>query len=251
MKRWMLVVWSVVLSGCMMGLLFTLVKRQMEVPTMAEQRLEFPFAVPGTKLTALNLAVYEGPFWEDGSGDPVANVTALVLRNDGEEYVQQGTVVLDTGEELLRFLFEGLEPGATILVPERDRCKEMPVEWIGCLGAVQEGQRLLEETVSVEKVDDITLRVTNKGAEALSKLVLVYKNYDSPSGIYIGGAAFEAAVPDLAPGESAEVIPYGYVDGYSRVVEVRQKSAAVELNKTGRAVQCTSCSQFFGVMSRW
>ena len=179
-----------------------------------------PCEVPGTCLTAQNLAVYDGPFNEDGSGDEVIGVTALVLHNDSDAYLDWGEVVLEAGEVTLRFTFTALPPDATILVPERGRQDERPHTFTACSGTAEDAREQFAEDIRVEQTDAITLTVTNLGDEARENLRIYYKTDDTHSQMYVGGNTYIAEIAALAPGESAIISPYHYVKNYTKVVAV-------------------------------
>lgn len=177
-----------------------------------------PCQIPGTCLTAQTLAVYDGPFQEDGSGDEVIGVTALVLHNDSGAFLDWGEVALETGDVTLRFTFTALPPDATILVPERDRQKDRPSVFTCCRGETQEARTQFVEDIRIEEVDAITLAVTNLGEEPWEGLRVYYKSYNSQAQMYVGGNTYTVSIPLLEPGQTVEITPYHYVKNYTKVV---------------------------------
>ena len=193
------------------------------VLSMAEtemRAIEFPCAIDGTSLTAMNFAVYDGPFYEDGSGEEVFGVTALVIRNNGEMLIKEGTVTLESEDGVRSFFFTYLPAGASVLVPEAGRVKEKPEAVIRCVGDVELCNAEELDFLKVAHVDPVTLTVTNTDDESHEDICLYYKDHDSPSGMYIGGQTQCVTIPKLLPGQTITISPYRYVDEYSRIIMI-------------------------------
>lgn len=228
MRRVLLLVTGLCLGGLLLTVFCAEVSNTPVLGTGAEMTSEeptqsvwtLPCKIPGTCLTAQTLAVYDGPFYEDGSGDEVIGVTALVLHNDGDAFLRWGEVALEAGEVTLRFAFTSLPPDATILVPERGRQEESPSAFVGCCGAVEEARDEFAENIRLGAKDAITLTVTNLGQERREAIQIYYKTYDSLSRMYVGGNTYMVTVQELEPGETAEISPYHYVKNYTKVVAV-------------------------------
>jgi len=80
-----------------------------------------PTCVPGTDLQIQALVQYEGAYWEDGTGDYVSNVAALMLYNPSDAGITNGKVYLTLQEQEYLFAFTYLPAGGRILVPEKNR----------------------------------------------------------------------------------------------------------------------------------
>lgn len=182
---------------------------------------QLPQKVQGTDLLAHSLGVYDGPFMEDGSGEEVIGITALVLENTGDSMIEKGEVILKSNQGDLTFSFSMLPPGAKILIPEGSRQKLRPAYFtsVSGFGRILEGESLADR-ILIEERDMITLVLTNIAEEETDQLTLIFKTIDSPSEIWIGGNIHEVSLPILAPGETVEISPYGYVQGYTKVVAI-------------------------------
>lgn len=216
------------LMGMSLGLALSVYTGAVEQRTLAQAPAEteaaaavFPAPVPGTSLTVLGKGYYEGPFLEAETEEHVFDIAALIVRNDGEARLD-GEIRLLCGGEEYRFAFTGLGAGETVMALEtqaRHWGDGALTELTGS-ASPEERQALGPEEVLLEEAGDITLRLTNLTDRTLEDLELWFKSYDSGSGIYIGGIAYRLPLEPIAPGESIEVSPYRYVQGYSRVIGV-------------------------------
>lgn len=222
-----------VLSGAMCVWLFAVFwsrvgEEELLTVTMAEQTetalrpvWQLPCGIPDTELNALGLGVYDGPFWEDGSGDEVIGICALVLKNEGEEYIREGEVWMESSAGRLEFVFSMLPPGESVMIPEKNRQKIRPA-YLSSMGASVQllPQEALATQIEIEELGQITLALTNRGQETQSGMKLFFKTYDTPAGIYIGGSVKTYDLPELLPGQTVEISPYGYVSGYTKVLSI-------------------------------
>ena len=190
--------------------------------TVQEQSLglQFPCIVKGTDLTALQLASYDGPFWEDGSADEVAEIAALVIQNTGDSFVAEGAVVLDWGEDRFVFEFSGLPPGQKVLVLEKMRKAYQRLPEFRCSGWSREETPADTQMAEVLPAGMGELAFLNTADVQLSGVTAVYKHYDPGSGMLIGGIAYRETVVKLQPGERRTVTPRCYSGNASRIVQV-------------------------------
>ncbi len=206
------------LCGAVFGWRMEKMKEPAEpLPVSRKETAEFPRPVGDTALVALELGIYEGPFLEDGSSRPVANVAALLLKNTSDRQILRGAAVLTVGGE--RFIFEvfGLPAGETAFVCEA-RGKEYPAEdCLACDGWALEAPAE-RQSVRVRETEQGTLLVTNLTDHTLGDVRVQFKCYDGSSGVYLGGICYESAPISLGAGESREIVPDRYAPGYSRVV---------------------------------
>ena len=107
------------------------------------------------------------------------------------------------------------------MIPEKNRQEIRPVYLSGMGAEVQPlGGCALVSDIRVEELGQITLAVTNAGQESRSGLKLCFKTYDMPAQIYIGGNFKTYDLPQLLPGQTVEISPYGYVSGYTKVLGI-------------------------------
>ncbi len=218
MRRGILVLSGILSGGLMLLLLCTSVSAQ--YTREAPQQLRLPCPVEDSQLTAVMLASYDGPFWEDGSDEEVMGVAALVVENNSGLFVEQGAVILESGGENLVFEVMALPPDQQVLVLEKDRKPYAPSDGLQCYGWVKNAYPENPGMVSVTPHAMGVFTVTNNTSALLQQVRVYFKNYDSDSGMYIGGRVYMALVEDLQPGEVRQVSPYHYAQPSSRVVTV-------------------------------
>ena len=189
-----------------------------EKPT--EVKLSLPFLIPGTTLIAEYLTVYDGPYLEDGSNREVVNIPVLQVCNAGTATILKAGIELFVGDECLAFCGEWIPPGASVALLECGNNLSAQKQISPCHGwqdTVMQGC-LSEETLSVSNWGRGTLAITNRTAEPLRNIQIVYKGWLSSPGIYVGGIAYVFPVAELKAGETIYIDPERYVCGYSKVV---------------------------------
>ena len=220
MRRVMLLVAGFSASAVLMVILCAsaaaqYMRAQQAIP---HQPVRFPCAVEDTYLTALSLAAYEGPFWEDGTDEEVTGIAALVVENNSGLFVERGAVILSVNDQTLVFELEALPPGERVLVLEKDRKVYCPCEEIVCYGWVKNAYPEHIPGVTVADNSLGVFCVINQSDALLERVTVYYKNYDSQSGMFIGGTSYQAEVERLQPHETRAISPYHYAQGSSRIV---------------------------------
>lgn len=218
----MLVVVSGVTGGVMLMLFCFSILLQC-APVSAAQApsqlsLSLPCTIAGTELTLLQLAFFQGPFWEDDSEDEVSNIAALVVENTGSLMSAEATVVLEWDDTQMVFELSALPPGERVLVLEKNRQSFRAAPPTRCYG--WERREYPENTgqVAIEESGGITITLTNLSADVLPVVQLRYKSFDAASGMFIGGITYTAELLNMLPGETRTLTPYHYVYGSSKVV---------------------------------
>ncbi len=181
--------------------------------------LPFPCSVAGTELTALQLARYEGPFWEDNTETEVVDVAALVIENTGA-FLSEGAVILEWEQERMVFEFYDLPPGERVLILEKDRKHFRQGMPLSCYGWEREAYHEDMGHVLVEDAGGAALSVTNQTNGIVPVTQISYKSRDPGSGMFIGGISYRVQVRNLLPGERRIVTPYHYANGSSEVLYV-------------------------------
>lgn len=222
MRKWMMLLAGLSVSAvllaqlCRDGVLQYRSARAAE--PSARQELELPLAVEGTQLVAVELAEYEGPFWEDGSGQEVAGICALVIENRGGIMASQGAVTLETEDARLVFEFSCLPPGARVLVPERNRAPAVQGGILLCKGWSAGIYPEITGAVTARAGGMDSLVLTNHTTQPIPNVTVIYKSYDRESDMYIGGVSHSLFLERLQSGESRIVNPPTYAAPYSKVV---------------------------------
>lgn len=183
--------------------------------------LELPYPVEGTSLIALYLAMYEGPYMEDGTDEYVAGVAAIALENPGEFGIECASIVLKwkNGE----YVFEAtcIPPKSSVLVLEKNRQMYMDAQWTRCYG----NQKVLQGSWNGSGVFAADyglgeLTITNLSDEVIKNITIYHKSYLSPPDIYVGGASYETYILQLMPGETIRVMPTHYAVGSSKITRI-------------------------------
>ena len=218
MRKTMLAVISTMTFSIMTGLFIVCIGFQC-MPVQARTLLQFPCAVEGTELMALQLASYEGPFLEDRSEREVVNTAALVVENTGG-FLASGAVILEINDMRMVFELFDLPPGARVLVLEKDGRQFTTGTLTGCYGWDMEWHPEDMGHIGAEDAGGMTLAVTNHTAGTVPVARICYRTQDPGSGMFLGGVSYSIEVRDIQPGERRLVTPPYYASGSSKILYV-------------------------------
>ena len=184
-------------------------------PVIAEK---LPCEISCTALVAESLAVYDGPFFEDGDPREVFNVAALKLRNTGDTMIPYACITVTTTTK--SYVFEGylLLPGSSVLIPEKNAAELTDKEVVSCFGWSTVGQQKIQYGLCVTEAVDGSVCVANRSLEDYQGIIMCYKTYLQESQLYIGGKPFELRIPYVSAGETVKITPDYYAPGYSSVL---------------------------------
>ncbi|MBO5891524.1 MAG: hypothetical protein J6Q30_02275 [Oscillospiraceae bacterium] len=193
-------------------------------PAQTEQSAgALPEFVPGTELCVQALVQYEGAFWEDGTGEYVSNVAALMLYNPSDTGIAYGEVFLTLQDQEYTFEFTYLPAGGRLLVPEKNRLPYVRGKVTDC--------RCGELVTRDFGTEDSGITLTPKGLAGIvlenttqsdfKNVKLSYKLYLQDHDAYVGGSTYEITVESLPAGESQEIVPPKFVWGYSKVLDIQ------------------------------
>ena len=192
-------------------------------PAATESWGALPESVPGTPLQIQALIQYEGPFWEDGTGEYVSNVAALMLCNPTDAGVRSGQVFLTLQGQEYVFEFSYLPAGGRLMVPEKNRLPYVRGLVTDCrcgklvtqaFGVEASGVRLTPQGLS-------GILLENPGDRDLENVRLYYKLYLSEEDVYVGGSTYQVTVGDLPAGGRQEITPENFLWNYSAVVDIQ------------------------------
>lgn len=222
MGKWVVLAAGLAVSLCLLTGLVTgaaeTYTQELETQPVPEL-IALPCPVEGTELMLLELAEYEGPFYEDGSGEEVAGVCAAVIENRGGTTVYEGCVTLRDGGRELTFRLTWLPPGSKILVPEVGRKAFAQGEWISCTGwSTGIYPEYTGAVTALRLLDGISL--TNHTTQTIGSVSVIYKRFDRESGMYIGGNAMSLEWTDLPPGTWMRDKPHRYERDSVRIVGI-------------------------------
>ncbi len=217
---------SCILCGCS-------VHPQTESPTFVrdvvtkvskKEPLVFPLEMEDSTLVAEKMVCYQGPFWEDGSGQKVENVTGLMLYNPTDRLIEFGAFALEQAGKTLYFFVHHLPPKSRCLVLEKNRqscdieeitqCRELCIRWS-------------EQNLSREQIDYVGLgpmmTIVNRDPRELSHVVVRYKRYVPDGDYYLGGTVFSVHLFSLRTEERRTVQPEHYETTDARIVGIEIK----------------------------
>lgn len=181
-----------------------------------------PCQLKYTPLVARQLASYDGPYLEDGSEEELVGVAALVVENTGTIGIEYVQVVVSQGQQELVFDATYIPPRGTVLILEKNRVLYTPEPVTGCRcrTLIPGSFDWEKESIRIQPGEGFGMTVTNLTDKPMSYVRVFYKQHEGAADLYVGGITFSAVIPDLQPGETREIIPYRYADGYSAVVAV-------------------------------
>lgn len=220
MHRWGMLAVGLCISGWLLTVLYGQAAAQLseQQEETTPQQLSFPAAVENTQLVIREMAVYEGPFWEDGSGKEAADVCALVVENVGGTMVSGAEITLQTADGTLCFALSWLPPDGVALVPEKSGASVEDVQVLGCDGWNTTMYPEMTGAVTAREQGMGELVFTNHTTQPIGCVEAIYKAYDPESGMYIGGYSVTASIANLQSKEERRVPVAQYASGYSKVV---------------------------------
>ena len=186
--------------------------------------VQFPITLPDSGLIAEELRLYQGPFWEDGSGDFVEDVASLMICNPTDRMIAFASFAVDTPEGQLYFFAYRLPPNSRCLVLEYNRktchpekimsCRELTVRW--------DTQELSREQIDYVGLGPM-MTIVNRDSQRLEHVTVWYKQYVKAEDYYLGGKAYSAHLFLLQPGQRRTVIPEHYDAAHARIVAIELK----------------------------
>lgn len=224
-KRWKC---QVLALNLVMGMLCGCAQRStpavLELPTRElalAKTLEFPITLQESRLVVEKLMCYNGPYWEDGSGEIVENVAGLMLYNPTDRLIEFAAFSLEQEGKQLYFFVYHLPPQSRCLVLEYHKNACDPGAVTAC---TQLSIRWGYQELSREQMDYVGLgplmTVINRDTRRLKHVTVWYKRYVQSEDYYLGGAVYSAHVFDLQPEEQRTISPEYYEAGSARIVGI-------------------------------
>lgn len=200
-----------------------------------ENRLiEIPFEIPGFTLIQeaevgklegdlelLGVGRYSGEFFEDGSDEPITEVYAAVVRNNGEDWVDFAVLTMSCGAKTLTFELSALPGSTSALLLETGRTIWTAGDSCSNPHAVitedtTEHIFSFEETFTLYPSDGV-INLQNISDKTFRNDILVYyKNFDY--GLFLGGITYRARFSGLAPEQIGQSIQSHYSDARSTIL---------------------------------
>ena len=175
-----------------------------------------------TPLVARQLSSYDGPYLEDGTEEELVGVAALVVENTGTIGIEFAQLVVSQGAKELVFDATYIPPRGVVLILEKNRAVFTPEAVTGCRcrTLIPGSFDWEKEKIRIEPAEGFGMTVTNLTDTPMSYVRVFYKQHEGAADLYVGGITLSAVIPDLQPGETRQITPYRYANGYSAVVAV-------------------------------
>ena len=181
----------------------------------------FPIALPDSRLVVEELRQYQGPYWEDGSGDFVEDVAALMICNPTDRMIAFAAFGMDTPDGTLYFFAYRLPPKSRCMVLEYGRkscdpkkvlaCRELMVRW--------DTQELSREQINYVGCGP-QMTIVNRDSRKLDRVTVWYKQYVQTEDYYLGGAAYSVDLFCIQPEEQRTFMPQYYDAAHARIVAI-------------------------------
>lgn len=185
-------------------------------------KVSLPYTLPNSSLVAEDIRSYDGQFVEDGSDEEVSGIAVLILTNNGDTPVEYADVELGD----YQFIASAIAPGATVIVQETDRKSYSNTTSFTCNTHIANIDSFdYSDDVTVEE-NETSLTVTNVSGSDIPCVRIFYKLYMEEEDVYVGGITYTAKITDLAAGDSVDITPTHYLQGYSKIMMVRTYDSA-------------------------
>lgn len=165
---------------------------------------------------------YSGDFVEDGSGDAVEDVAAILVQNTSGEYLQFSELVFHVGTQTLSFTVTGLPPGACCWVLEQDARQIQAGEVFYYVedSSIYLPVSQVGDTLQAE-LGSGSLTVRNYSNTAVHDVQVYYKQIHEDGHLF-GGITYACPVGSLEPGEE-KALTAGHSDpGHTQIVRIER-----------------------------
>ena len=187
------------------------------------QGMALPFPIPETPLEVVGVGQYIGPYVEDGTDEPVANVLALVVKNTDKKSLAEIAKLAFTlnGSEQAVFQITGLPGGEYVLVLEQERHAYDPKDelvFADKMYGYRENNAFPKDQMEIYSADG-AITVKNLTGEALETVYIRYKSKLVPQ-CYLGGITYSCKVEDIPAGQEKTALTGHFSGSGSRIVMI-------------------------------
>ncbi len=183
----------------------------------------FPYDIEGTELTICAIKPYSGIFLENGSDEPIENVSTMLLQNQSDQYIEYAKITCLYGETEYVYEAKTLEPNSMMMVQESNGASYIEGGFDSCtaMAANMDGLEMSAEDVRVETNALGKIRITNISEKDIPCVRIFYKFYLDDIPMFIGGITYTAKLTELKKGEARIITPSHFSNGLSRIMMVR------------------------------
>ena len=157
-------------------------------------------------LVCLEYSTFSGAYPEDGTGRPVENVAAMLIRNDSDKFLDYAMIECHIGDDTGTFKVTGLPAGASVWVLEQDSKTVAPEETFRVSDCTDYSFRS-DAILNTDMLDVVssgdTVTVTNISDKTLENVCIYYKTVFS-DGNFFGGITYMLSFDSLAPNQSTQ-----------------------------------------------
>jgi hypothetical protein len=183
----------------------------------------FPYDIEGTELTICAIKPYNGIFLENGSDEPIENVSTMLLQNQSDQYIEYAKITCLYGETEYVYEAKTLEPNSMMMVQESNGASYIEGVFDSCtaMAANMDGLEMSTGDVRVETNALGKIRITNISEKDIPCVRIFYKFYLDDIPMFIGGITYTAKLTELKKGEERIISPSHFSNGLSRIMMVR------------------------------
>jgi hypothetical protein len=183
----------------------------------------FPYEIEGSSLVIMAIKPYTGIFLEDGTDTEIENVSAMLVQNRSEDYIEYAKITCKYEGTEYVYEIKTLEPNAMIMVQESSGKTYTSEKFKDCSAVVapMDGLELSRDEVKVETNSLGNIRITNVSGKDIPCVRIFYKMYLEDAALSVGGITYVAKVTDLKEGEARVIMPQHFSQGLSRIMMIR------------------------------
>lgn len=170
--------------------------------------LKLPYNVENTSLSIENIGQYTGPFVEDGSDTPTANVLSILVKNNSNQVIQYGEIKLKINKkETVTFKVSNLQPKTSALAMESrgkvEYKEDDKYKVVDSLDATIEKMPMMDNQIEIVSSEDKKIKIKNISDKDLGTVYVYYKNIQN-GGAYLGGITYRAKFENMKAGGTVE-----------------------------------------------
>jgi hypothetical protein len=184
---------------------------------------EIKMELSDPNLTVESVGSYTGNYIEDGTDDPISNVTAMVITNHSDKMLQVGDITFQVNKkETANFRVTNLLPGTSVLVLElnkREYHEKDDFSYGEVSNAYLESPDVLSDKFTIEKKDG-ELVIKNKTDKSYKKVYVYYK-YAQSGGAFMGGITYRVPFENVDAKATVTSVANHFSKNTSIIVDVQ------------------------------
>ena len=186
--------------------------------------LKLPYNVENTSLVIENIGQYTGPFVEDGSDTPTANVLSILVKNNSEQVIQYAEIkVKINNKKTVIFKVSNLKAKTSALVMEStgkvEYKEDDKYKVVDSLDATIDKMSMMDKQVAIVSSQDNKIKIKNISDKDLGTVYVYYKNIQN-GGAYLGGITYRAKFENMKAGATVEAETSHFYKNGSEIVMV-------------------------------